>query len=827
MSKSANQSLHLLASHKKLLPRPELDLALREAGRGGRRLEDLLREGGKVPAAELDKLLATRERHGRRCVACQEVTYLLPGQNPSTTRCEHCEGALGEVPGGGRPAAAAQPAAGAAQGCPVCAQPLEVQPPDAPAGAPHKGAVACRACSVRHHGHCWKKAGRCSQCGEEMFVSERRSQRAAAVTPVEPQKRPEAAPPASEEPAGGPVLERERRAPGVGASRTTKPPSRAQELRHAGGGFGYEPMEPEAAPKGKLGMPITPDSTELPDRVSGRGADAPPDSAFAPPASAFAPPAGHVARAQPVQGAGPPPPPARPLREEIGLVLSYPFRGPEGPAVVLLGAFFFALLALLPSWGVFVVGTLLTYPTAYLVKIAEEAMRGQTTLPAWPDFNPLELIGLAFRMFFALLAGMLPLLVVVIVLFVKGPSGPALMTIGHQAHLAASGTPDVPAGTSASEATFQALDGSEVKLGGGKWTIVGLLGMDRADDTGFTEMAESLPRGGFGVLIMDAYQIHDLDRVGQAFGGQVRVLAAYADPGWKVMRSKWPFLKFPGDEEAAQPEPEPDPVEPDPVEEPAGEEDPFDVRGDVEAGLKDAMGVASRGNAATSGGPDLGGAGFLGTPGAARPAENPFKSLQFVRGTGFTWPAPFDKGKGWPRVYVVDPQGRVVREYATGVYDQKLYADVANLMVGGKGDTWPSRLPPHVVGVAAPGTGAWVLVVLTYLAGLFYTPIALLLTVGFTSAFLAFNYPAGMRAIEVSFRDYLTLFLLLVAVTAGVAGLQFVAEAVLRLFLPASIGGAVAWFVCAALAFYGLTVKAFGIGRYYFANADRLAWFKS
>lgn len=824
MSRSADLSLHVLSVHKQLLPRPELDKLLQRAEREGRAFESLLRE--LHPGPELEKLLAMRSRHGRRCGACGETTFLLPRQTEANTRCELCQGPLlspsdpaaaGPRPSGRllRPSTSGRlkrPAPASAGPCPVCEQALEAQ-----------GWVACRACQVQHHAACWKQTGRCARCGEEMFLNERAAARmrpSAAATPAATpaaDELPGASPAADESPGAAPAAEPSAPAPEpaaaaperVGADRPLEAPplsrdERAKQLRRGGGGFGYEPQPVEAAPaRGRLGT--TPIAATAP-------VEAIPDD------GRFGPPAAHLAQAHAEREQAPPPPPARPLREELGLVLTYPLRGPEGPALLALGAFFFAFLKVLPMWGVFLVGTLLTYPTAYLVKIAEEAMRGRTELPTWPEFDPLELLGLAIRMFLALLAGMLPC-VVVCLLLLRGPKLPdGFQTIGPDAHLSAGKTPDIPPATSAADATFLQVDGtSEVKLGG-KWTILGLLERDLADDTGMSRMMQDLPRGGFGVLINDGFQIYDLERVGRALGGrgQVRVLAAYADPANKVLRYRWPHLFPPDEPAAASPGWEPD--EGDETDEGEPGDEAFPSRPEVKETLDRAMATAQRGTAIT--------AGTAPREGGPRPDPG-FQVVEFVKSSEMVFPAPFQQLKRFPCVYVIDPQGRVAREYSTGVCDRKLYADMLDLMGGGRGDTWPKDLPPAALGLAGgvPGIGGWLAATALYLAGLFYTPMALLLTVVFTSGVLAFNYPAGFRAIQASLPDYLSLYLLLVGVSVLVVVGQAGAELLLRRLMPATIGGAASWFVMAAIAFYGLSVQAFGIGRYYYANQARIGWF--
>lgn len=74
------------------IDRAALEERLRTATSRGVPLEEVLR--GAVAADALQRAIAVRDRQARRCGACGDTTYLLPGQSILTRACEGCGGEL-------------------------------------------------------------------------------------------------------------------------------------------------------------------------------------------------------------------------------------------------------------------------------------------------------------------------------------------------------------------------------------------------------------------------------------------------------------------------------------------------------------------------------------------------------------------------------------------------------------------------------------------------------------------------------------------------------------------------------------------------------------
>ena len=100
MSKSSDIAFRVIALQKRLLTKERLDAVMREAQQEGLSLEVILLETGELSQTDLDRILRTRRRHGRKCGGCGKATYLLPGQNEGNTPCEHCRGRLVAGSGG-------------------------------------------------------------------------------------------------------------------------------------------------------------------------------------------------------------------------------------------------------------------------------------------------------------------------------------------------------------------------------------------------------------------------------------------------------------------------------------------------------------------------------------------------------------------------------------------------------------------------------------------------------------------------------------------------------------------------------------------------------
>ena len=632
-------------------------------------------------------------------------------------------------------------------------------------------------------------------------------------------------------------------------------------MRQEGGGLGYEPEPPPPSPPDvaadgppadapePVAAPLAPAHRFAPPPFVGApastAADAPRDDDDArfrpPPAHAdddarFAPPAAHLAAA-PAGLQGTVARPTLPLLQELGKILAFPVSTSFGLFMVSAGAalLFFVYLVVLNPVGIVPLPALIAllpvifYIYSYLVCVTESASQGKEELPDWPDIG--SALGLAWRIILATVASFAPAALTCCLLFKADWSGPdrrVRPTIGPQAVNLAGTEGLVAVGTAAGDAGFVTLDGDPTVLTG-RWTVLGLLGKDMVDETGTDEAFAAMPSAGFGVVIDHMAQIYDLDRVGQALEGEVNVLAAYADPRCKIVWGRHPYAvpeavreqrgygvsdasadEGPGEaEEAGGALDDPDDLE------------AFDMHDETQAALRRARGTAER-NAIAQGAP------------ARRPedpANNPFKTIRFVRSDDYVFPAPFTEVRRLPAVYVLDPRGVVRREYATGVHDEQLYGDLLDLMGGGDGDALPASLPAstygeasQVVGSAGKLLGVGLLGLLLLFA-VFYFPMALLLMVAFNDGWMAFQYPAGLRAIGAATKDYLVVAGLFVGTSVFGWVLKLVMSVTLSRALPSSIAWLLRDYLNQWIWFYGALVAAYAVGRFYYRNREAIGWF--
>ncbi|MBX3469209.1 MAG: hypothetical protein KF878_20235 [Planctomycetes bacterium] len=591
---------------------------------------------------------------------------------------------------------------------------------------------------------------------------------------------------------------------------------RLRRMRQSASLPGYEPEPPPAAAPSPVAAttPVT---------------DPDDDARFRPPSftpvtdpdddARFAPPAAHRAAA-PAGLQGVVDRPTRPLDQELGLILRYPatslglFVVSSGALLVFLIDLLFSGVRILPPGTGLALLPLALYIYSYLVCVAEAACQGREELPDWPDLG--ATIGLGWRLLLASAAAFAPA-VLAGCLLVKA-SGPGIdrariPSVGRDAVNLAGVKGLVAPGTRAADAEFVTLDGAPAPLAGG-WSVLGLLGKDTADDTGTDEAFANLPSAGFGVVIDHAAQIHDLERVGRALAGKVQVYAAFADPRCKIVWGRHPYAvpasvreRFGYSE----------------LDYTSGDDDPHEVGPDDEGSdVDEALGRAR----------DLAGRNAAAHGARVHPlAQSPFTALRFIRTEGYVFPDPFAQVRRLPAVYVLDPQGVVRREYATGVDDEKLHGDLLDLLRGGKGDAVRQPLPPSAyglserVGRSGAATLATGLLLLALLFGVLYFPMALLLMVAFNDGWMAFQYPAGLRAIGVAARDYAVVAGVFVG--ASVAGwlLQALLTATVVRALPAALGALVQGYLHQWLWLYGALVSTYAAGRFYYRNRDAIGWF--
>lgn len=138
---------------------------------------------------------------------------------------------------------------------------------------------------------------------------------------------------------------------------------------------------------------------------------------------------------------------------------------------------------------------------------------------------------------------------------------------------------------------------------------------------------------------------------------------------------------------------------------------------------------------------------------------------------------------------------------------------------GTAGDPWAEG-PIDEDGAAQFGLMALVTAVVAfgfYLLGAFYTPMALLACRLFNAPGVAFNYPFIFRSMATIFGDYTVCALLL----ALVGGVMWAVQA----FLFKAMPFLQYLFVVDLVAIYLMTLDAHVLGRLYYNNQKRLAWF--
>ncbi len=806
VSRSADISFRLIALQKGLLTKERLDEAQAEARRRRVPLEQVLAEAGDLDSAALDRVRETRARHARRCSACGERTYLLPRQTVANTPCERCGGALEEAAGTGAAGAAPRPPAGPRAPSREGGPRPGGSAPRRPAGGP----AAAGAAAGARPGPRPTSERQSRQDSERVGPPERPTARPSERRPAAPPPEAAAAEPPREGAAAAPAPPVLAESPDEAAARE----ERARRMRREGGGLGYEPPEePIERPRRRIGLPSEPPPSAVEAEPAPGEATSDEDDAR------FAPPAEHLARFG--RGAAAPGAPVKPIREDLLNLLRFPVQSKETVALVTLGALFLMLGGISGGGGLalfkktMLLGVLfVAYPALYQARITRTSLQGSQELPDWPDFHFGDIGAFVVRMFTTMVACFAPAALILCLAPLVGGGGDGSehagprLTIGDDAYLSAPSEPYIPKGTPMSvEEPFLDLDENPLPIGRGRWTIVGLLGRDLADDTGMTQMMVDMPRGGFGIAINPAWQVYDLDRVAMSLP-EVEVYAAYADPREVLIGARYPWTQdAPAFEETFVEE-----------EEDVGEREFGEAERDaLRESLAEAQGMAELGGRVAGDGRDW-------TTGGAAPR---LEAAQLVKTDTIDWPAPLDQLETYPAVVVIDPQGRVVREYSSGVHDEKLYSDVKDLMAGGEGNVWSTEELP-IYGGGGGGAGGVVgmlLFLLLVAAGYLYMPMAWLLMVAFDSPSTPFMYGAGIRAIAIAWRDYLALALVLLGLqVAGWVVLEGVGG-VLEAVLPWYVGYPLVGLTGHWIQFYGMLVTAYGVGRYYYANRRAINWF--
>jgi len=929
MASSADISFRLIASSKKLLTRGQIGEAVKRAESSGSSLEAAVDELGFLSPEDFERIVSTRERHGRDCASCGDVTFMLPKQKPATTPCEHCQGKLiltaaDKRPRGpsGRqpPAAVPRPAAPKATGRRIRSKAeREAQAAaEAPPSAAHQASQEAAAASASVVGDITFSAppedlaalrasapaagdpleaatppGSPGGADEDLDfrsmaydpeeIAKAREEAAARAEPSSPASSSAQGPaptdPSGEAPTLAPSkLEDAKSAqPQSAIGSPVKAPSRSpRDLRQEGGGPGYDPpaglarrRPPPGSPPGGSPSPGAPSGGEPPVRETvkapsssprdlrqqggGFAYEPPEELAPRPPRRGVGAPLGAAigagaAAAGPIAGADtvddPSPHDDDPrfapraehfaehshteeevhvplLREDIKRILKLPVEK-GGIGMLVLGTLMVSVSTMIPLTPFTLLPALafMAYPITFLIDCTRYGSLGRNHLPNFPDFD-MGLIANLWRTIQVWFACAMPAIVILVpMFFLMGALGSSkrkearalpVFSIGESAYDARRAEKDwyVPKGTDMSGTVFlEPGTDADVTLGG-EWTVVGLLNRSNADDTmttvEFTDMGAASALGSGGI---PGFQAHDLDRVGRAMAGRVKVYATYADPDERIVRSRFPWLRPGGGSEEWE-----------------EEEDPDDPQAAREAAARDALDKAGQKMTFNRAKRNRDNGIYV---------TNRFQGLEVLKTSDWTFPGAFSGIKPLPVVYVLNAEGKVVMEYGSGVDDEQLYGDLENLMRGGDGGGSRKMLPPHIkppqgfaLASMAAGGGLVIMILIfipLVLAGYFYWPAAQLIMVTFDSGGMAFNYPAAIRAIRAGFKDYLALVGIIV-------GLSFIGMLVGQLismilfFAPGFIRGGLSSFVSSVFYFYSQVVGAYAIGRYYYVNKEAIGWF--
>jgi hypothetical protein len=718
---------------KDVLAAKEAEVAARP---GSIALADYLVDQYLLDKKKKDEIERIRARHGRTCEACAKETFLLPGDVDGKKPCEFCGGKLksrSAIPSGVPTGKAPSPVVTAGEPTP------------------------------------------------EPSATVRRPIPTLPKTPLAAAAEPSPTP--SVEPPQGTPRTLERARPEIAAKPPEKAdaPSRAKNLRLAGGGFGYEPPpEKPAAPPEAPAAPAAPPEA--------------PASAEPPPEVAPASPAPIAVRGLVAHGTPGAPRPATPLAAEAIRILTIPLRG-RGSLFITLGSLltgFFVYLAT-HSLGMFAIytippmGLVLIYFNAFQQKTANAATAGLLDLPDWPDWD--ETIGLGLRLLLVELATFGPFLVVLFPLFFGSAKKIALLpTIGNGADGMARKNPPCVGKNVANEVLYDK-DDTAVRLGDrhGRWLVLALLEKDTGDDTGMDALARSLPQIGPGLLYVPVAQPLDLVRVGKALP-DVDMAVVFIDPGLRYFKRYGIVFDEPSPRAPVR-------------ETPSGDDDEMPDRSHPI---------------------DVNKLPFV-SHATARPKPAEIAGIsQFLRTHEFEMPGALGGKSFVPTVWVLDPSGVVRREFQGGVRDQVLYAALKDLKAGGNGAVDPELLPLAAYGLEEP-VGLEILAWILAAAGVLYYPMALLMATIFTSGAVAFQYPIGLAAIAKTAKDYFLLVVLLGATLLGARFLSAGLSIALRSHLGL-LGGVLVVWVRAWLSFYGALVVCVGIGRFYVRHERTLAW---
>lgn len=481
------------------------------------------------------------------------------------------------------------------------------------------------------------------------------------------------------------------------------------------------------------------------------------------PAERFAPPGRSGPPTAPADARGP----ARlPFLQEVGECIHYPFRD-GGLVFVTLGALFLWIGSAIASYASFaglgLAVILFLYFHTFLFHVIERAGSGKTDMPDWPDFGAFR--GAGVKLLFCWLASFMP----VIVLAIGG------CVLGSR---------------EASEGRNSIRDSLSVGANAHRYggPASAYAGRDASQAVFRDENDESW-------------------RVGDRKGRWLVLALVWRDPNEKTPASEKETKAL---EEAEQKDgaylPQAQELD---LERLATKRKDIDVVGVVAEPTGRLLAQLRSHN------------------GSARSTNAP--SVPLVRTSESTLPDPLEAAViQVPCVWVIDPAGKVRKAYRAGSSDAHLALAIDDLKKGGRGEPDASSGGPGVLGLLAVLSKMLLFAtffLLLWTVCLSYFPMALLMTVQFGNATLAFHYPAVIASILKTRRDYALLLVFFIGSGALLFGAWLASVITLASVAPLvaewGLGFVGRWFY-----FFWQIVFCYALGRFYARNAGELGWFQ-
>jgi hypothetical protein len=205
----------------------------------------------------------------------------------------------------------------------------------------------------------------------------------------------------------------------------------------------------------------------------------------------------------------------------------------------------------------------------------------------------------------------------------------------------------------------------------------------------------------------------------------------------------------------------------------------------------------------------------------------PVHDLRFPELRAWTTPGPLpgalEDATTTPTVWIIDPQGKIRKEFVGGVSDRVLWGTLKNFKKGGPGTTLAENLPGQGAQLLSSGYAVLTLVVL--LLGALYYPMAMVMVICGHPG-LPFNYALGLRSIRDSLGEYAFVAGITLVVYLGL----YVGTIAIILLMVASLL-ADGFLVYLALGFvvylvlvYLILVQSRATGRFFVRNQGLFPW---